>query len=254
MDYMNDPHNKTGKYYKKYNKPNAKKVMKRYNERDVQIDFPSYYKTQLTPGCNDNKEDFYQSRFYNDNVKSKMNEFIEENKDKIINLYKGTVMAFNLKQKNGKQIPSTVEICLTKQNTIIINFCSNEEDTQIISGCTIALFKGNEFIDCSTENTSNLNRENYKKILNSYQEWSGSNDYEQLKPSISEIGHVCDGKDNCKNDIIKKSLICESCDFDLCPECRNEYHHEHLMFEYNGYYGWDTFEIIDIIHKRTVHI
>jgi len=253
MDYLNDPHHKTGKFHKKYNRPNTKKIMKRYNERDVQMDFLSYYKTQLTPSCNDNKEDFYQSRFYNDNIKSKMSDFIEENKDKIINLYKGTVIAFNLEQKNGKHIPSTVEICLTKQNTIIINFCSNEKDTQIISCCTIALFKGNEFIDCSTDKTSNLNREKYKKMLNIYYEWSNSNEYEPLKPSESEIGHTCDGE-NCQNDIIKGSLICESCDFDLCPECRNEHHHEHLMFEYNGYYGWNTYDINDIVDKVTIQI
>lgn len=247
MDYLKEPHSKIGKYYKKYNRPDTKKIIKRYNERKVEMDFISYCKTQITSGCNYEKKEFYESRYFNDLIKIKMTEFIDINKDEIIKLYKGTLVAFNI---HDKPFLGSIEIYLTKQLNLIISFYPEKEE--IISCCTIAKFKNNDFNKITDNDSSNINREEYKKLLNIFHECHETENYQALKPTDSEIGHFCDGQENCKNDISKGSLICEICDFDLCTECRNNIHHEHKMFEYNGYYGWDTLDTKDIIDKVIV--
>ena len=58
--------------------------------------------------------------------------------------------------------------------------------------------------------------------------------------------------DICEKKLGLDSLMCETCNYDLCEKCKDKREHEHKMIEYKGYYGINTYERKNI--KSTIEI
>lgn len=219
----------------------------------------------------------YEQDFIN-HLENQMNEFINTNREEIISLYKGNIAVFQcFYDGNGvlqRHIPE-LQICLSEKGEMFINHTVEKfnemynkpesspgnpgnEDSPVFTGCTIAYFKDKEFVKCydrQDEKSFNLSMVEYKKVNNYYvMVQQEQNKLMDSKPMLEDedINYNCDAP-NCGKRVTLNGMMCESCNYDLCHNCKQlSESHPHKMFEYKGYIGWNTYDSNDILTHTTI--
>ena len=191
-------------------------------------------------------------------LKALIFQYFEANNDEIISLYKGNVAIFQSFEKgiNERQFPD-LQICFTDDELLIVNHATNNfnpddaltKPNEVITGYTIAIYRDGKFVKCNPEDNWSLTE--YKKINNEYVRQRKPDG--QIIPEDEYTNYICDN-DSCKKELVVGGMMCESCNYDLCHQCKHlSENHPHHMFEYRGYAGWNTYDshtiITSITHK-----